>query len=163
MQIKPAVFNVIIVYRLNQLTDTVVDLILWYRKLPTPINDKVREDNSLVFVICAYFYSLEFSFFLSLFLFKWSDAFDACVLKARAVCERLLVADLQGDCRCARILLGLLSMVDGVEFAVSRVMAEVIDPKIQYVSSDLSALLEHILESVSQVSAFEQILCRRFL
>lgn len=62
-----------------------------------------------------------------------------------------LVADLKNDCRHVNSLLGIITLTNGTDLAVSRVMIGVIDDSIDKKKEDLGGLLKTIYANVASV------------
>ncbi|VDK57812.1 unnamed protein product [Anisakis simplex] len=105
---------------LGGLSDAVVDMELWFRKLSKP------EDQ-----LC--------------------EARNACIRHVQRIVEELLVDDLKADCLNTGRLLGILTLISGIDSASSRIMTEVIDPKVEKSFDDLGLFLENILAKVNEL------------
>uniref|UniRef100_A0A914RFF3 Uncharacterized protein n=1 Tax=Parascaris equorum TaxID=6256 RepID=A0A914RFF3_PAREQ len=67
--------------------------------------------------------------------------------------EEWLVQDLRGECDNTGELLAILTLIEALDSAVSRVMTEVIDPKIEKSTADLGLFLDNVLTKMVEVSA----------
>ncbi|VDM44105.1 unnamed protein product [Toxocara canis] len=78
------------------------------------------------------------------------DARKACLLRVQNMIEAWLVSDLQGDCTSVEALLGILTLIEGLDSALSRVMTEVIDPRVEKHTNDLGLFLDSLLAKMKE-------------
>uniref|UniRef100_A0A9J2Q1L8 Conserved oligomeric Golgi complex subunit 2 n=1 Tax=Ascaris lumbricoides TaxID=6252 RepID=A0A9J2Q1L8_ASCLU len=82
---------------------------------------------------------------------KFGDARNACLMHVQKMSEEWLVHDLQGECVNTGALLGILTLIEEIDSAVSRVMTEVIDPKIEKHTADLGLFLDNVLTKMIEM------------
>uniref|UniRef100_A0A915BNZ5 Conserved oligomeric Golgi complex subunit 2 n=4 Tax=Parascaris TaxID=6254 RepID=A0A915BNZ5_PARUN len=82
---------------------------------------------------------------------KFGDARNACLMHVQKMSEEWLVQDLRGECDNTGELLAILTLIEALDSAVSRVMTEVIDPKIEKSTADLGLFLDNVLTKMVEM------------